>query len=318
MEINKKTKSKPTPNFHPSLYASYCWVQASSQNERAWAVVPTQAQCGLGTSHAPLNCFAGSSPIYFVTFGKTIIAKNDAPQGAWQKLTKTKDVGDLVLRVFDLSWAEWNKMGPQLLHVSAVTRQPKYYKQLEKRAHWVASTTLAIRSVERHLLQESLVCVIHQLNVPEKMANRTKVTDIVRRIAKLKWQWAGHIARRTDGRWGQKVLEWRPRTGRRAVGRPPTRWSDDLAKIALDAKSTRPEEETTIITMASKKDTFDSTLHFFATVKAYLGKHENILEDCALLVRLRRSGHNGEATIKNLWQQGDEDIDAGPRCCWKD
>ncbi|KAI8431975.1 hypothetical protein MSG28_004504 [Choristoneura fumiferana] len=53
-----------------------------------------------------------------------------------------------------------------------------------------------------------------------------------RRIAKLKWQWAGHIARRTDGRWGQKVLEWRPRTGRRAVGRPPTRWSDDLVKIA--------------------------------------------------------------------------------------
>ncbi|KAI8436342.1 hypothetical protein MSG28_004376 [Choristoneura fumiferana] len=55
---------------------------------------------------------------------------------------------------------------------------------------------------------------------------------IVPSIAKLKWQWAGHIARRTDGRWGQKVLEWRPRTGRRAVGRPPTRWSDDLVKIA--------------------------------------------------------------------------------------
>ncbi|KAI8441232.1 hypothetical protein MSG28_014881 [Choristoneura fumiferana] len=36
----------------------------------------------------------------------------------------------------------------------------------------------------------------------------------------------------TDGRWGQKVLEWRPWTGRLAVGRPPTRWSDDLVKIA--------------------------------------------------------------------------------------
>ncbi|KAI8441652.1 hypothetical protein MSG28_015206 [Choristoneura fumiferana] len=62
--------------------------------------------------------------------------------------------------------------------------------------------------------------------------SRTKATDIARRIAKLKWQWAGHIARKTDGRWGQKVLEWRPRTGRRAVGRPPTRWSDDLVKVA--------------------------------------------------------------------------------------
>ncbi|KAI8429517.1 hypothetical protein MSG28_000150 [Choristoneura fumiferana] len=50
---------------------------------------------------------------------------------------------------------------------------------------------------------------------------RTKVTDIALRVAK-----------RTDGRWGLKVLEWRPRTGRRAVGRPPIRWSDDLVKIA--------------------------------------------------------------------------------------
>ncbi|KAI8429192.1 hypothetical protein MSG28_007729 [Choristoneura fumiferana] len=33
-------------------------VEASSQNKRAWAIVPTRAQCGLGTSHAPLNCFA--------------------------------------------------------------------------------------------------------------------------------------------------------------------------------------------------------------------------------------------------------------------
>jgi hypothetical protein len=44
-------------------------------------------------------------------------------------------------------------------------------------------------------------------------------TDIARQIADLKWQWAGHIAR-TDGRRSGKVLEWRPRTGRRSVGAP--------------------------------------------------------------------------------------------------
>jgi hypothetical protein len=47
-----------------------------------------------------------------------------------------------------------------------------------------------------------------------------------------KWQRAGHIVRRTDGRWGGKVLEWRPRTGRRSVGRPPIRWTDELLKVA--------------------------------------------------------------------------------------
>jgi hypothetical protein len=58
---------------------------------------------------------------------------------------------------------------------------------------------------------------------------RTKVTDIAHRISMLKWQWAGHISRRTDNRcWGKRVLEWRPRLGKRSVGRPQARWSDDF------------------------------------------------------------------------------------------
>ncbi|CAH2247521.1 jg736 [Pararge aegeria aegeria] len=32
--------------------------------------------------------------------------------------------------------------------------------------------------------------------------------------------WAGHIARRTDGRWDLKMLDWRPRTGKRSVVGP--------------------------------------------------------------------------------------------------
>ncbi|XP_013137884.1 PREDICTED: uncharacterized protein LOC106102837 [Papilio polytes] len=35
-----------------------------------------------------------------------------------------------------------------------------------------------------------------------------------------------------DARWGRKVLEWRPRTGTRNVGRPPSRWTDDLVRTA--------------------------------------------------------------------------------------
>jgi len=37
------------------------------------------------------------------------------------------------------------------------------------------------------------------------------VVDAVEKIATLKWNWAGHIARRTDDRWTKKILEWRPR-----------------------------------------------------------------------------------------------------------
>ena len=37
-----------------------------------------------------------------------------------------------------------------------------------------------------------------------------------------KWHWAGHVARRTDGRWARLLLDWRP-PGHRRRGRPDTR-----------------------------------------------------------------------------------------------
>jgi hypothetical protein len=61
---------------------------------------------------------------------------------------------------------------------------------------------------------------------------RNKVTDIAHRINMLKWQWAGIISRRTDNRWGKRVLEGRPRLGERSVRRPQARWSDDLRRTA--------------------------------------------------------------------------------------
>ena len=38
----------------------------------------------------------------------------------------------------------------------------------------------------------------------EEIRRRTKVVDIAQCISKLKWQWAGPIAERADGRWGTK------------------------------------------------------------------------------------------------------------------
>ncbi|CAH2241016.1 jg4086 [Pararge aegeria aegeria] len=66
----------------------------------------------------------------------------------------------------------------------------------------------------------------------EEIRRRTGDTDIAQQVAKLKWKWAGHIARRTDRRRGSKVLEWRPRTGKRSVRRPPARWADVIKRVA--------------------------------------------------------------------------------------
>ncbi|CAH2226067.1 jg24551 [Pararge aegeria aegeria] len=66
----------------------------------------------------------------------------------------------------------------------------------------------------------------------DEIRRRTEVTDLAQRISKFKWQWAGHVCRRTDGRCGRRVLEWRPRIGKRSMGRPAARRTDDLKKVA--------------------------------------------------------------------------------------
>ena len=87
---------------------------------------------------------------------------------------------------------------------------------------------VAQRSMERAMLGISLRDRIKN----EDVRQRTKVTDIGRRAAQLQWQWAGHICRRDDDRWSQRVLHWRPRTGSRSAGRPAARWSDIIKKTA--------------------------------------------------------------------------------------
>ncbi|CAH2266940.1 jg8844 [Pararge aegeria aegeria] len=66
-----------------------------------------------------------------------------------------------------------------------------------------------------------------------RVASDATVSDVIDcfLFAKLKWQWAEHIAPRTDGRWGPKAFEW-PRTGKCSVGRPPMRRTDDMKGVA--------------------------------------------------------------------------------------
>ena len=64
-----------------------------------------------------------------------------------------------------------------------------------------------------------------------EIRKQTGTADIVENVLKLKWKWAGHLARTQDNRWTKRCTEWQPRTGKRSRGRPPTRWRDDITKI---------------------------------------------------------------------------------------
>ena len=54
------------------------------------------------------------------------------------------------------------------------------------------------------------------------------VADWVEEQRRKKWRWAGHVARRRDGRWASRMLHWIPHGGERRRGRPATRWEDEL------------------------------------------------------------------------------------------
>ena len=53
------------------------------------------------------------------------------------------------------------------------------------------------------------------------------MADWVEEQIRLKWRWAGHVARWDDGRWSRRTLDWVPSASRR-VGRPARRWEDDI------------------------------------------------------------------------------------------
>jgi hypothetical protein len=83
-------------------------------------------------------------------------------------------------------------------------------------------------SIERRMLNMTLYQQrerqLHNTDIREM----TKVKDAVQHADEAKHRWAGHIMRRTDGRWTREVHEWYPRSKKRPRGRPPIRWADSL------------------------------------------------------------------------------------------
>lgn len=65
-----------------------------------------------------------------------------------------------------------------------------------------------------------------------KIRSITKATNALSYAQKLKWKWAGHVARLKDERWTKKVTFWKGPLGKRSKGRPLTRWEDEIIRAA--------------------------------------------------------------------------------------
>ena len=62
--------------------------------------------------------------------------------------------------------------------------------------------------------------------------HKAQVEDWADAVRKRIWTLAGHISRRTDGRWSTEMLEWTPEEGARRAGHPLKRWSDDIEAVS--------------------------------------------------------------------------------------
>ena len=62
----------------------------------------------------------------------------------------------------------------------------------------------------------------------ETIKQKIKIPDLMDRILRLKWKWAGHIARMTDN-WAKDLTIWHP-SSKRKPGRPRKRWGEEIKK----------------------------------------------------------------------------------------
>jgi hypothetical protein len=63
------------------------------------------------------------------------------------------------------------------------------------------------------------------------MRKHSNIVDVKDRAKGLKWTWAGHAQRLKDDRWTKVVGRWKP-VEKRKIGRPKTRWRDEIEENA--------------------------------------------------------------------------------------
>ena len=95
-------------------------------------------------------------------------------------------------------------------------------------------------SMVRSLLKITLRDKVRITSLNQRMAGRV---DFVREIKRKKWEWAGHIVRVKDERWGKKIIDWFPREENRKPGKQRTRWRDEITGFIHNSLFTRVAQD---------------------------------------------------------------------------
>ena len=100
----------------------------------------------------------------------------------------------------------------------------------------------------------------------ERLMAKYCISDWISLQRKWMWQWAGKVARATDGRWSHEMLHWEL-SGSRRVGRPRARWTDELSYF-LRYKLGDNIENAKWLKIASNVTRWNSLQEEFSTFRA--------------------------------------------------
>ncbi|KAM0735271.1 LINE-1 retrotransposable element ORF2 protein [Formica fusca] len=155
------------------------------------------------------------------------------------KLGKENQTAEITRRIGS-TWAAFGKL-------SYILRNPRVPTNLKRKVndtcilpvttYGLETATLTVSSANRlrvcqRAIERAMLGISLRDHIPNKeVRRRTRITDVVERVARLKWQWAGHVAR-DNIKWTKTLMQWRPRESRRSVGRPQLRWRDDIQRHA--------------------------------------------------------------------------------------
>lgn len=154
------------------------------------------------------------------------------------KLGKENQTAEFTRRI-RLSWAAFGKLSFILKDQNIpINLKRKTFNACVLPVMTYGLETMAITSktaermrVSQRAKERAMLSISIRDRVPnEEIRRRTRVDDVMERVARSKWQWAGHLARKDPNKCTKKILQWRPRTFRRGVGRPQKRWVDDIKK----------------------------------------------------------------------------------------
>ena len=113
-------------------------------------------------------------------------------------------------------------------------RYPKDTSSTAEKTSTTSGSTDSSQSVEPW--HEWVVRVTREV---EELQRECGIENWVTQQKRRMWRWAGHVARRTDNRWSQVILRWKPeethRNASRRCGRPSKRWEDVLRSFWSDA-----------------------------------------------------------------------------------